>query len=776
MQEANSATKAKLNVLVVEDSEDAAAIEKHLLERAGFEVVECRVDTRSDFLRELQSDRWDILLVDIELPHFNGREALRLAREHKPNTPVIIVTGTVSDEAAVQLIQEGAADYVLKDRLARLAPAVRNALEQARIRRALQMALDSLLRERDEIRNVKQRWLETLDAVGDPILVHDEKFRVVRANRAYAERAGMPFSEIIGRPYFECFPRLAGPLPGCQHCIAQRESTPKRIGPKEEFTLDGGATFVSHVYAMEAHAGETGHAMHLFEDVSEVRRAKIQVAVSEQRFRALTENSSDLVIVVNASGRIAYASPSIKRLGGYEQNEVVGRNFLEFTHPEDQAVALTTWGELLRDPVTPQTTEYRYRQKNGSWIVLESIAKNAVADPSIQGIVINARNVTERRNAERSLTRSNRALRTLSAGNTALVRTAAEPALLAEMCRVIVSIGGYRFALVAYARNKSVALEAAYGLEGEDFAEFSKPWSETGDDLGTVRTVLRTGKPSIVHDVASDPRFEPWRALNAKFRLASVVTLPLRLATGEEPFGALSIGALDSGAFGDEELRLLIELSEDLGYGVANLRSGVERRAASEKLRRSLEDSIGAIAATVEMRDPYTSGHERRVAALATAIAKGMRLPADVVEGIHFGGLIHDLGKIQIPAEILAKPTRLNAIEYELIKMHPQSGFDILKGIDFPWPVAQMVLQHHERLDGSGYPRGLKGDDIIVEARVLAVADVIEAMASHRPYRPGLGIDKALGEIEGGAGRIYDANASTEALRLFREKGYSFPV
>jgi len=149
-----------------------------------------------------------------------------------------------------------------------------------------------------------------------------------------------------------------------------------------------------------------------------------------------------------------------------------------------------------------------------------------------------------------------------------------------------------------------------------------------------------------------------------------------------------------------------------------------------------------------------------------------MGLPAATIEGIRFGALIHDLGKIQIPAEILSKPTRLTPLEFELIKTHPQAGYEIVKGIEFPWPVAQMVLQHHERLDGTGYPNGTKGDEISLEARILAVADVVEAMASHRPYRPGLGIDAALKEIEAKRGRWFDPQAVDACLRLFREKSF----
>jgi PAS domain S-box-containing protein len=193
-----------------------------------------------------------------------------------------------------------------------------------------------------------------------------------------------------------------------------------------------------------------------------------------------------------------------------------------------------------------------------------------------------------------------------------------------------------------------------------------------------------------------------------------------------------------------------------------------------EKLQKAISAIIDVIVMAVEMRDPYTSGHQKRVANLAIAIATDMGLPSDLRQGIHMAGMIHDLGKISVPAEILSKPTKLTDMEFNLIKIHPQSGYDILKDIDFDWPIAQIVLQHHERMDGSGYPNLLKNGQILLEAKILAVADVVEAMASHRPYRPALGIDAALKEIEKNKGILYDEKTVEVCVKLFQEKGFKF--
>jgi len=188
-----------------------------------------------------------------------------------------------------------------------------------------------------------------------------------------------------------------------------------------------------------------------------------------------------------------------------------------------------------------------------------------------------------------------------------------------------------------------------------------------------------------------------------------------------------------------------------------------------DKLSATLDAVIRAIAMIVEIRDPYTSGHQRRVAGLSCSIAKELSLSQEMIQGIRVAGTIHDIGKICVPGEILSKPGRLTKAEFSLIKRHPNSGYDIIKNIDFPWPVAQVVLQHHERMDGSGYPSRLSGESVILEARILAVADVVEAMSSHRPYRAALGVDKALEEISQKKGVLYDSKVVDACLKVFAE-------
>jgi PAS domain S-box-containing protein/putative nucleotidyltransferase with HDIG domain len=340
----------------------------------------------------------------------------------------------------------------------------------------------------------------------------------------------------------------------------------------------------------------------LTQEIAERKRAEEALRASEEYFRTLIENVLDIITILDAEGVIRYESPSVERVLGYKPAELIGVNIVELLHPDDVSkvnVAIKAVAPPNGTPGIAQVVEARFRHKDGSWRLLEAIGKALPSGLPVTGIVVNSRDITERKRAEE-------------------------------------------------------ALQQSYA-----------------------------------------------------------------------------------------------------------------------KLQKALEGTIHTLASAIEMRDPYTAGHQRRVTQLACAIANEMGLPEEQIEGIRMAGLIHDVGKINIPADILSKPGRLTDLEFGLIKMHPQVGHDILKTVDFPWPVAQIVLQHHERMDGSGYPQGLSGEEILVEARILAIADVVEAMSSHRPYRPARGIDQALEEISQNRGVLYDPKAVDACLKLFTEDGFT---
>lgn len=222
------------------------------------------------------------------------------------------------------------------------------------------------------------------------------------------------------------------------------------------------------------------------------------------------------------------------------------------------------------------------------------------------------------------------------------------------------------------------------------------------------------------------------------------------------------------------EHKKLIDDKKQLEAENAEYRESLERLVEERTmaLQKAMQATISTISSVVELRDPYTAGHERKVGNLAVEIGRKMKLSNKQIECIYVAGYLHDIGKISVPAEILSKPGKLSEIEYEIIKMHVKCGYDVLKKVELPWPVAEVVYQHHERIDGSGYPRGLKGDEMKVESKIMAIADVIEAMTSHRPYRPSLGLDIALEEIESNSGKTYDEKAAKAALDLFRNDKY----
>lgn len=230
----------------------------------------------------------------------------------------------------------------------------------------------------------------------------------------------------------------------------------------------------------------------------------------------------------------------------------------------------------------------------------------------------------------------------------------------------------------------------------------------------------------------------------------------------------------ERGPFLKEEVSLVNAVAELLGGIIERVHAEDELKTSVDKLQTTMEGIIQAMAMTSEMRDPYTAGHQRRVSKLACAIAMKMDLPMQMVDGIRLASIIHDLGKIYVPAEILSKPGVISDIEFSIIKTHAQVGHDILRKIEFPWPLSKIIHQHHERMDGSGYPLGLAGDAIMLESRIIGVADTVEAMASHRPYRPSLGIERALNEVNSNAGTLYDAEIVKVCTDLFNIDGFDF--
>jgi PAS domain S-box-containing protein len=509
-------------------------------------------------------------------------------------------------------------------------------------------------------------------------------------------------------------------------------------------------------------------------DITERKQAEERLKL----FRTLLDQSNDSIEIIDPiTFRLLDVNEGACRALDYTREELLSMRINDIdpkfaAHPERYLESIEKSGQARMESI--------HRRKDGSMFPVEVSIKNINLDKPY-GLSI-SRDITERKQAEIALEYSNRALATLSDVNRNLVHATDEHKLLLDVCQTIVNQQGYRMAWVGYLEQdetKTIRPVAQAGIEGYLEAAGLVVWADTERGRGPSGRAARSGQTQVVQNFFTDERILPWREQAMKHGLASGVSLPL--AIDGKVIGVLSIYSELADAFNMEETRLLEEMASDLAFGVSGLRIRNERDLALNKIEQqlvqlqdNLEDTVKAIAAMVEMRDPYTAGHEAKVAELAVAIAREMGLPDEQAHGIHLAGEVHDLGKIQIPAEILSKPARLNEIEYQLIKAHPQAGYEILKGINFPWPIAQMVLQHHERIDGSGYPQGLKGEEIILEARILCVADVVEAMHSHRPYRPGLGLGSALNEIKKGRNTLYDPVVADACLKLFQEERFKF--
>lgn len=486
-----------------------------------------------------------------------------------------------------------------------------------------------LLEEREAARQKLEyaygEWINALDAVNDPIFIHDKALRILRCNKAYRQCAGRPFKEIIGQRYYEVFPVMQSPMQSCLQ-LADAE---------EEMTF-GDAVYRSRAFAIRDEKGGYLYSVHILEDITEIKR--------DRHLQSIQARIAGIFAMGDGDEEEQY-------------NEVLKVVLEAMQSPFGVFGYIDTDGALVVPTMTRQV-----------WEKCDMPEKSVRFPREAWGSSSWPRALREKRGNY-----ANQPSSVTPEGHVAITRHACMPVLY---------------------RGEAIGL-LQVANKAEDYTEA---------DVELLRSIAANVAPLL------DAVLQQQRA------------------------------------------------------------SGRLRQQFMQ-LQNNLEDTVSAISTIVELRDPYTAGHQLRVADIACAIAGKMGLSDERVHGLHIAGIVHDLGKIQIPAEILSKPGRLSDIEYRLIKAHPQAGYDILKGIDFPWPVAEAVLQHHERMDGSGYPQGLKGDDILMEARILCVADVLEAMASHRPYRPGLGVEVALAEIVKGRATLYDKEVVDACVAVFRE-GY----
>jgi PAS domain S-box-containing protein len=512
-------------------------------------------------------------------------------------------------------------------------------------------------------------------------------------------------------------------------------------------------------------------------DISEARAAKRAIEQAEQKYREIFEHAPEGIFQTTREGGAIALNPAGARMLGYESAAEAVAAISDASHhlwmvPEDRERYIA----LMEEQGGVKNYACQFKRADGSpiWV---SVTARRIVDQDGKTLCYQGFNedLTEQKKLEAALKATIRELQLLSEMNSALLHAKTEEGLLRDYCRVMVETGGYLMAWVGFAEDgpdKRVVPVASFG-EAQDYVEsIDIRWNDTPLGGGPTGRSIRTGKVQVAEDILDNPNVAPWRenALRRGFR--SSIALPFRYTEGS--MAVLTVYGEAPSAWTQSEQKLLEQIASDLGFGITTLRTAVSRAESQESLRASLEQTIQVIAETVDHRDPYTAGHQRRVADLCIHIARRLGLSDDTIHGLRLAAAIHDLGKIAIPSEILSWPGRLTPSQFNLLKEHVQFGYDIIKDVKFPWPISTIILQHHERMDGSGYPNAIKGDEILMESRILAVADVVEAMSSHRPYRPSRGIETALEEIQANSNVLYDADVVDACVHLFRNDGYAF--
>jgi PAS domain S-box-containing protein len=445
----------------------------------------------------------------------------------------------------------------------------------------------------------------------------------------------------------------------------------------------------------------------------------------EEKYRTILETTEEGYYEIDLAGNFTFFNDPVCKLLGYSRKELMGMNNRSYTDKETAKKVFQAFNKVYRTGTSTKEFDWQIIRKDGTKRYIEqsaSLQKDSAGKPiGFRGIF---HDITERKQMEYSLIKSEENFRHSIDDSPLGVRIVTSDGETIFANKAVLDIYGYN----NIDELKNTPLRKRYTAESYTNFKRRQEKRQQGDPGPSEYDISIVRKDGEIRQVHALRKEVFWN--------------------GQKQFQVIY---------------------QDI----------TERRKAEEKLKKTMKSLRKSISTTIqvlgmasEARDPYTAGHQRRVADLARAIATEMKLANDIIEGIRMTGAIHDIGKISIPSEIICKPTILNDLEFSLVKAHCQYSYEIIKNVESPWPLADIVYQHHERIDGSGYPQGLKGENILIEARILAVADVVEAMMSYRPYRPALEQEIALAEIENNAGILYDHNVAKACLKLFREKGF----
>jgi PAS domain S-box-containing protein len=582
------------------------------------------------------------------------------------------------------------------------------------------------LRESEE----KYRWL--VDNMADVITVMDMNLHFTYVSSPIMRMRGYTAEEAVAQTFEqvmtpESLQIISKVFEEEMKLEASGRADPgrSRILETDQYKKDGSIVCMeNHLSFLRDEAQKAVGIISLTRDITERKRTEEVLKESEKKYRDLYDFLPIPVYEMDFEAKMTSANRAVfETFRGTEEDFKKDSNAWQLLSPEDIDKSMKNIERLLKGEQVGGT-EYTLKRLDGSIfpaLVISSLIYDKGKPVGLRGAIVD---ITERKKAEEKLRENEERYRALFDRSLDLV-------YITDFEGRFIDANDAALNRLGYNREEIRSLNFAT-LLSEDQMSLA---------LQSTQEILDTGYQR------------------------NAIELRLKAKNGQDVF-VETVGSVIK--------------REGIPYAVQGIaRDITDRKRAEEELQRTLESlrksfgaTIQAMVSAVESRDPYTAGHQIRSANLARCIATEMGLPKEKIEGIRMAGSIHDIGKLSIPAEILSKPTKLTNIEFSLIKEHSQKGYEMLKDVESPWPLAQIVYQHHERMDGSGYPRNLKGDDILVEARIMAVADVVESMASHRPYRPAIGIKAALEEIEKNKGILYDDAVADACLRLFRERGF----
>ncbi|HLA28567.1 MAG TPA: HD domain-containing phosphohydrolase [Syntrophales bacterium] len=743
-------------IMIVDDETELMNALCEALTKQGYETH--GFTAGADALKELTEQDYDLLLTDLMMPEMDGIVLLKAGLEIDQNLVGVIMTGHGTVQTAVEAMKLGAFDYILKPfKLGAILPLLSRAMGVRHLRlENMQLRETVAIHELGKAIAFSSNLGDILNKVADaalqqsggdevsimlPTQENKELYvAVARGGRTDHVGARVPMEQgIAGWVARNREPAVLRGRVDDQRFSPINPRADIRAAVSMPMLAGGNLVGVLNVNVIQGHRhfalGEVkalGILVNIIAPILENTRLYIQVRQAEEKYRLHFENVTDIIFSIDPDLRLLSISPSVERTLGYKPEELAGKTIgeLNITAPS----SLEKSGSDIKRVLAGEQIEaalYEYRTKDGKKRFGEVSASPLLRDGKVVAAICVSRDITERREAEEWLIRErsfvDRIMKTSPAGIMVIDREG-QIFFANKRAEGILSLTKDKITRLTFDAPEWHITD----FDGNPFPHGQLPFMQ----------VMITGNP--VYGVRH----------------------AIELTGGQRVFLSINGAPILDEQGKVSEVVLTID-------DVTQYRQAEEKIEQSlKKLQKSMNDTIKAMSMIVETRDPYTAGHQQEVSRLAVAIAEELNLPEEQIDGIRMAGVIHDIGKISVPAEILSKPGRLSSIELSLIKVHPESGYEILKGIDFSQPVADIVLQHQERMNGSGYPKGLQGKEILMEARIIAVADVVEAMAAHRPYRPARGIEAAMEEIEKNKGCFYDDAVVESCLKLFKEKGY----